>query len=108
MFKGRDFKRYAYTLPKTKLAVYDRTKYQSYQSVCVAICSCHGLLIIMQKDYGFNNESFIEMLDSIHEAVGKEKVYLMLDQASFHRNEDVKSYMSKLNITPIFNVSYHF
>ena len=48
------------------------------------------------------------MLDSIHEAVGEEKVYLMLDQASFHRNEDVKSYMSKLNITPIFNVSYHF
>ena len=30
VFKGRDFKRYALSMPKTKLAVYDRTKYQVY------------------------------------------------------------------------------
>ena len=27
IFKGRDFRRYAYSMPKTKLTVYDRTKY---------------------------------------------------------------------------------
>ena len=37
VFKGRDFKRYAYSLPGDKLKVYDRTKYQVYQSVCLAI-----------------------------------------------------------------------
>ena len=27
VFKGRDFTKYAYSMPKTKLVVYDRLKY---------------------------------------------------------------------------------
>ena len=31
-----------------------------------------------------------------------------MDNANYHRNEDVVKYMKKLNIEPVFNVSYRF
>ena len=48
------------------------------------------------------------MLDNISGAVGDEKIYLFLDNASYHRNEDVRVHMKKLNIEPVYNVSYRF
>ena len=47
------------------------------------------------------------MLKDIRGNVGREKIYLFLDNASFHKvfnDEEVK----KLNIEPIWNVPYHF
>ena len=47
------------------------------------------------------------MLKDIRGSVGNERIYLFLDNASFHKvfnEEEVK----KLNIEPIFNVPYHF
>ena len=85
VFKGRDFTKHAYSMPKTKLVVYDRLKYQVYQSVCLAICECHGLLAMNQKDKSFDNDSFFEMLESIRDAASDEKkIYVMLDNARFH------------------------
>jgi transposase len=48
------------------------------------------------------------MLDNISGAVKEEKIYLFLDNASFHKNEEVRKHMKELNIEPIFNVSYQF
>ena len=38
------------------------------------------------------------MLDIISGAVDDKKVYLFMDNASYHRNEDVVKHMKKLNI----------
>jgi len=40
----------------------------------------------------------MEMLDNISGAVGDEKIYLFMDNANYHRNEDVVKHMKKLNI----------
>ena len=48
------------------------------------------------------------MLDSISAAVGDERVYLLQDQAGFHRNLEVRRHSDKLNIEPIWNVAYRF
>ena len=39
---------------------------------------------MMQKDKSFDNDSFFEMLESIRDAAGNEKIYVMLDNARFH------------------------
>ena len=46
------------------------------------------------------------MLDNISGAVKKERIYLFMDNASFHKNEKVRQHMELLNIEPIFNVAY--
>ena len=49
------------------------------------------------------------MLADIRGAVKDEEVvYLFLDNASYHKNSEVKEEMKKLNIEPILNVAYHF
>ena len=48
------------------------------------------------------------MLNNISGAVGKEKVYLFMDGAGFHRNPEVKKLMMELNIEPVYNVGYQF
>ena len=51
----------------------------------------------------------MEMLDNISGALpNEEKVYLMLDNAAFHKNLDVRAHMKRLNIEPVFNVAYQF
>ena len=51
----------------------------------------------------------MEMLDNISGAIpGDEKVYLFLDNASFHRSKETAAHMKRLNIEPVFNVAYHF
>ena len=75
----------------------------------MAICKCHGVLAQYQADYSITAETFMEMLDCISGAIkGDERIYLFLDGASFHRNEEVKKHMTKLNIEPVFNVGYRF
>ena len=41
-----------------------------------------------QKDKSFDHESFFEMLESIRDAAGEEKIYVMLDNARFHALDD--------------------
>ena len=49
------------------------------------------------------------MLADIRGAVKDDDViYLFLDNASYHKNIEVKEEMQKLNIEPILNVAYHF
>ena len=43
----------------------------------------------------------MEMLDNISGAVDDKKVYLFMDNAGYHRNEDVVKHMKKLNIEPV-------
>lgn len=48
------------------------------------------------------------MLECISDAVKDERIYLFLDDASFHKNPDVKKRMEELNIEPVYNVGYRF
>ena len=50
----------------------------------------------------------MEMLDNIAGAMNNEKVYLFMDNALYHKHEKVVAHMKKLNIQPVFNVSYRF
>ena len=35
-------------------------------------------------------------------------IYLFMDNAGYHRNEELVKYMKENNIIPVYNVSYHF
>ena len=49
------------------------------------------------------------MINSIRDgAKSEEKLYLFMDGAGFHKNDEVKKQMTKLNIEPIMNVGYRF
>ena len=50
----------------------------------------------------------MEFLEDIHGVVDNRKVYLFLDGANIHKNEDVKTKMKALNIEPVLNVPWHF
>ena len=43
---------------------------------------------MMQKDKSFDHESFYEMLESIRDAAGDQKIYVMLDNARHHNLDD--------------------
>ena len=64
----------------------------------------------MQTDYSFNTETYCEMLESIRGATKDNRpIYLMRDNASFHKGEDdVDPKMKELNIIAIPNVKYRF
>jgi transposase len=108
LFKSRDFTRRAWSNPKQNLQVFDRTYNQPVQAVSMAICKCHGVLTQLQVDYALTVETFKEMLDSVSGAVDDEKVFLFMDNARFHKSEEVAKHMKKLNIEPVFNVAYRF
>ena len=86
----------------------DRTGKQPVQAVSIAVCKCHKVLAHMQTDYSFDTIKFIEMLHEIHGACDNRKVYLFMDNASYHKAEDSQKEMEKLNIEPVWNVPYHF
>ena len=48
------------------------------------------------------------MQENISDSVKEERIYLFLDNASFHKNEEVRKHMKDLNIEPIYNVAYRF
>ena len=49
------------------------------------------------------------MLESIRDAApGDETVYLFMDNAGYHKTNEVKKKMVELNIIPIWNVAYKF
>ena len=48
------------------------------------------------------------MLDSIKAAVQDERVYLFMDNASFHRNPEMKKRMIDHNIEAVMNVAYRY
>ena len=48
------------------------------------------------------------MINNISGAIGKERLFLFMDNAKYHKNEEVIKQMKKLNIEPVFNVSYRF
>ena len=48
------------------------------------------------------------MLDNIKAAVKDEKVYLFMDNAGFHRNQDVKKRMKEHNIEAVYNIAYRY
>ena len=48
------------------------------------------------------------MLDNISGAVKKERIYLFMDNAGYHKSAEVRKHMEKLNIEPVLNVAYRF
>ena len=49
------------------------------------------------------------MVDEISGALkNKDKVYLFMDNAGYHKNEIVKTKLKEANIEIVFNVSYKF
>ena len=62
-----------------------------------------------QYDGSITSESFIIMLNSIRErAKNNDLIYLFMDNATFHKTDEVKDACEELNITPVFNVAYRF
>ena len=67
------------------------------------------MLTMIQKDKSFDHESFFEILESIRDAVGEGRVYVMLDNARFHNLDDsYKQRYKSLNIELIWNTPYRF
>ena len=49
------------------------------------------------------------MLESIRDAAKDDKpIYLFLDNATFHKSQEVKDKMKELKIIPVWNVAYKF
>ena len=85
MFKSRDFHKQAWALPYENVQVNDRTPNQPCQAVSAAVCSCHKLLAVTQTDYSFDATKYLEHLRDIRDSCGDEKIYLFIDNASYHK-----------------------
>ena len=46
------------------------------------------------------------MVDEISGALKNEKAYLFMDNAGFHKNDEVKKRLKNANIEVVFNVVY--
>ena len=106
VFSARGFKMSAWSNPHENIEVEDRSRNQPCQAVCAAVCSCHGLLAVRTVDYSFDQERFQDFLTDVSSAVDGEHVYLFLDNCRVHHGKLVK--YADYNITPIWNVAYHF
>jgi transposase len=53
-----------------------------------------------------NSEHFIDYLKALRRKMGRKPLAILFDQLAVHRSKDVKPYFDKLNIKPLFNVSY--
>ena len=63
----------------------------------------------IQEDYSINVPKFLQILTDIRDKIGDNfKVYLFMDNASYHKHDDVKQAMKELNIEPVMNVSYGY
>ena len=99
----------AWSNKRLNVQVEDRTGKQPCQAVCAAVCSCHKLLAIAVEDYSFDVDKFVNFLEQIAGSVdAKDKIFLFLDNSSVHRSKETKKAFERLEITPVWNVSYHF
>jgi transposase len=53
-----------------------------------------------------NSEHFIDYLKALRQKMGRKPLAILFDQLAVHRSKDVKPFFEKLNIKPVFNVSY--
>ena len=85
VFKARDFHKRAWALPYENIWIHDRTGNQPCQAVSAAVCKCHKLLAVTQTDYSFDTSKYLDHLRDIRGACKDEKIYLFIDNASYHK-----------------------
>ena len=74
--------------------------------MCAAVCACHGLLTFEVEEDSFDAPKFIRFLEGLRGAVGKEKVYVLLDNCRVHHAKLTQPYWERLNFEPVWNVAY--
>ena len=65
-----------------------------------------GISLIMIYEQAINNADFCHYLKKLRVKFGKRPIALFMDRLPVHKSKDVKEWLEKLNIEPVFNVSY--
>ena len=105
-FTARAYQQRAWAQECDNVLVEDRTGKQPCLAVCAAVCACHGLLTFEVEEDSFDAPKFIHFLEGLRGAVGKEKVYVLLDNCRVHHAKLTQPYWERLNFEPVWNVAY--
>ena len=105
-FTKRSLKLRDWSAKNSNLAVDQQEVYVGYRSVIASMTEEKGISLIMIYEQAINNSDFCHYLKKLRVRFGKQPIALFMDRLPVHKSKDVKEWWEKLNIKPVFNVSY--
>ena len=105
-FTKRSLKLREWSGKNSNLAVDQKEVYVGYRSVIASMTEEKGISLIMIYEQAINNADFVYFLKKLRVRFGKQPIALFMDRLPVHKSKEVKEWWDKLNIKPVFNVSY--
>ena len=105
-FTKRSLKLREWSGKNSNLTVDQKEVYVGYRSVIASMTEEKGISLIMIYEQAIDNEDFCYFLKKLRVRFGKQPIALFMDRLPVHKSKEVKEWWDKLNIKPVFNVSY--
>ena len=105
-FTKRSLKVRDWSVKNANLTVDQKEVYVGYRSVIASMTEEKGISLILIYEQAINSADFCYYLKKLRIKFGKQPIALFMDRLAVHKSKDVKEWWGKLNIRPIFNVSY--
>ena len=80
--------------------------YTGYHSVIASMSAERGFEVIKIYTEAIDAEKFKDYLERLRKKLAQLPLALYMDQLSVHKSKDVRPSYERLDVTPIFNVSY--
>ena len=80
--------------------------YTGYHSVIASMTAERGFEVVKIYDHAIDAEMFNKYLEKLRKKSAQLPLALYMDQLSVHKSKEVRPSYSRLDVTPIFNVSY--
>ena len=105
-FTKRSLKLREWSGKNTNLTVDQKEVYIGYRSVIASMTEEKGIGLIMIYDQAITAVEFAYYLKKLRAKSGTQPLALFMDRLAVHKSKDIKDLWAKLNIKPVFNVSY--
>ena len=105
-FTKRSLKLREWATKNSNLTVNQEEVYVGYRSVIAAMTEEKGIGLVWIYDQACKGEDFRDYLKKLRTKYGQKPVSLFMDNLSIHKKPCVKEWWPKLNMQPIWNVSY--
>ena len=105
-FTKRSLKMREWASKNTNLSVNQQDVYVGYRSVIASMSEPAGIGLISIYGQAISALEFLGYIKKLRAKSAKQPIALFMDNLMVHKSRELKEWYSKLNIKPVFNVSY--
>ena len=105
-FTKRAIQKKEWSARYTNIQINEKEYYVPYWSVIAAVSETQGLVLAKSHDSAIDRYDFKKFLKTLHHKMAREPFALYMDNLAVHKTKVVMKQCSKLNITPLWNLSY--